>query len=78
MLDLENAEETEIKLKTSVGSQKNQGNTRKTSTPALLITPKPLTVWIITNCEKNFKDMGIPGPPYLLPEKSVCRSRSNS
>ena len=55
MLDLENAEETEIKLKTSVGSQKNQGNTRKTSTPALLITPKPLTVWIMTNCE-----MGIP------------------
>ena len=28
---------------------------QKTSTSALLITPKPLTVWIITNCGKFFK-----------------------
>ena len=28
---------------------------RKTSTSALLTTPKPLTVWIITNCGKFFK-----------------------
>ena len=27
----------------------------KTSTSALLTTPKPLTVWITTNCEKFFK-----------------------
>ena len=38
-----------------------QENSRKTSTSASLTTLKPLTVWIITNCEKNFKDMGIPG-----------------
>ena len=36
MLDLENAEETEIKLKTSVGSQKNQGNTRKALTKNMM------------------------------------------
>ena len=41
--------ELEIKLPTSVGSNK-QGNTRKASTTALLTTPKPLTVWITTNC----------------------------
>ena len=30
-LDLEKAEETEIKLPTSTGSQKKQGNSKKTS-----------------------------------------------
>ena len=53
-LDLEKAEETEIKLPTSVGLQKKQGNSRKTSTPAPLIMLKPLTVWITTNYGKFF------------------------
>ena len=43
-LDLEEAEEPEIKLQTSVGSSKKQESFRKTSTSALLIMPKPLTV----------------------------------
>ena len=43
-LDLEKAEEPEIKLPVATGSSKKQGNTRKTSTSALLIMPKPLTV----------------------------------
>ena len=43
-LDLEKAEEQEIKYPTSDGSLKKQENSRKTSTSALLITPKPLTV----------------------------------
>ena len=34
-----------------------QESSRKTSTFALLTTPKPLTVWITTNCEK-FLEMG--------------------
>ena len=34
-------------------------------------------VWIATNCGKYFRD-GNTRPPYLPPEKSVCRSRSNS
>ena len=54
-LDLEKAEEPEIKLPASVGSAKKQENSRKTSTSALLTTPKPLTVWITTNCGKFFK-----------------------
>ena len=57
-LDLEKAVEPEIKLPTSTGSQKKQENSRKTFTSASLITPKPLTVWIITNCGK-FLEMGI-------------------
>ena len=51
-LDLENAEETEIKLPKSVGSQKKQGNSRKMSNFDLLIMPKAFTVWITTNSEK--------------------------
>ena len=43
-LDLEKAEEPEVKLPTSAGSSKMQESSRKTSTFALLTTPKPLTV----------------------------------
>ena len=46
--------EPEIKLPTSVGPLENQESSRKTSTFALLTTPKPLTVWITTNCGKFF------------------------
>ena len=51
-LDLEKAEEPEIKLPTSTKWYKKQESSRKTSTFALLTTPKPLTVWITTNCGK--------------------------
>ena len=54
-LDLEKVEEPEIKLPTSVGSSKKQDSSRKTSTSALLTIPKPLTVWIKTNCGKFWK-----------------------
>ena len=49
-LDLEKAEEPETKLPTSVGLSIKQDSSRKTSTSALLIMPKPLTVWITANC----------------------------
>ena len=58
-LDLEKAEEPEIKLPTTFGSLKKQENSRKTSTSALMSTLKPLTVWITTNW-KILKEMGIP------------------
>ena len=48
-LDLEKAEEPEIKLPTSVGSLKKQKRSRKTSISSLLTMPKPWTVWIATN-----------------------------
>ena len=38
-----------------------QESSRKTSTSALLTMPKPLTVWIKTNCEKH----GNTRPPDL-------------
>ena len=43
-LDLEKAEEPEIKLPTSAGPSKKQESSRKTSTSALMTMPKPLTV----------------------------------
>ena len=54
-LVLEKAEEPEIKLPTSAGSSKKQESSRKTSISALLIMPKPLTLWITTNCGKFLK-----------------------
>ena len=58
-LNLDNAEEPEIKLPTSVGLLKKQESSRKTSISALLTMPKPLTVWITINW-KILQEMGIP------------------
>ena len=54
-LDLEKAEEPEIKLPTFAGSSKKQESSRKTSISALLTMPKPLIVWITINLGKFFK-----------------------
>ena len=54
-LDLEKAEESEIKLPMSVGSSKKRESSRKTSISALLSMPKPLTVWITINYGKFLK-----------------------
>ena len=51
-LVLQKAKEPEIKLPTSTGSLKKQEKSRKTIMSALLIMPKPLTVWITINCGK--------------------------
>ena len=70
-LDFKKAEEPEIKLPTSVGSLKKQECSRKNSTSALLTMPKPLTMWITTNCgsqqivENSGRD-GNTKPPDLL------------
>ena len=53
-LDLEKAEEPEIKLP-SGGASKKQESSREASTSALLTMPKRLTAWITTNCGKFLK-----------------------
>ena len=58
-----------------VRSSKKQESYRKTSTPALLTTQKPLTVWITTNYGKFLKRWEY---QIIIPEKPVCKSRSNS
>ena len=73
-MDLEKAEERYIKLPTTTGSLKKRVP-EKSSTSALLVMPKPgmekQTV------EKPSRDENT-RPPDLPPEKSVCKSRSNS
>ena len=58
-LVLEEAEEQEIKLPTSIGSLKKKESSRKTSTSALLTMLKTLTCWS-HNLWKILKEMGIP------------------
>ena len=54
-----------------------QESSRKTSTSALLTMPKPLMCGPQQTLENSEGD-GNTRPPDLAPEKSVCRSRSNS
>ena len=74
-LDLEKAEEPEIKLPTAAGSSKKQESSRKTSTSAVLTMSKPLTVWITTNCGKFLKETGNTRPPDLPLEKPCVQVR---
>ena len=74
-LDLEKAEEPEIKLPTFAVSQKKQENSRKAS--ASLTTLKPLTVRITTNW-KILKRNETTRPPYLPPKEPVCWTRSDN
>ena len=67
--------EREIKLSTSIGSSKEQQSSKK-STSALLTKPKPLTCGSQQTVESSQRDGNI-SPPYLPPEKSVCKSRRN-
>ena len=76
-LVLEEAEEPEIKLPTSAGSWKKQESSRKTSISALLTIQ---SLWLRGSQQtvENYSRDGNTGPPYLPPEKPVCRSGSNS
>ena len=49
--------------------EKKQESSRKTSISALLIMPKPLTVWIMTNW-KILKEMEI--PDHLTDSWEIC------
>ena len=76
-LNLEKAEAPEIKLPTSVGLSKTQENSRKTSTSALWLCQ---SLWLCGRQQtlENSERDGNTRPPDLPPEKSICRSRSNS
>ena len=74
-LDFEKAEEQEFKLPTSSGALKSKRAPEKNI--YFYFIPKPLTVWVTTNCGNSSRDENIK-PPNLPPENSVCRSRRNS
>ena len=75
-LDLEKAEEPEIKLPKFLGLWRKQRSSRKTSTSALLTMPKPWTVWITTKAVENSERDGNTRPPDLPPEKSICNQEA--
>ena len=50
---------------------RKQESSRKTTTSALLTTPKPLTVWITTNCGNSSRD-GTTRPPTLPASWEIC------
>ena len=78
-LVLEKAEEPEIKLPTSAGSSKKQDSFRKTSTIyfCFIDYAKAFDYLDHKKLENSSRD-GNTRPPDLPPEKSACRSRSNS
>ena len=75
-LNLEKAEEPEIKVP-SIRSSKKQESSRKASTSALLTMQ---SLWLCGSPQtvENSSRDGTTRPPDLPPEKSVCKSRSNS
>ena len=76
-LDLEKAEEPEIKLPTSIGSSKSK---RVPEKHLFLLYWLCQSLWLCQSQQtvENSSRDGNTRPPPLPPEKSVCRSRSNS
>ena len=75
-LDLEKAEEPEIKLPTSVGSQKKQ-EVQKNIYFCFIDYPKAFDCEDQNKLENSSRD-GNTRPPDLPLEKSICRLGSNS
>ena len=76
-LDLEKAEEPEIKLPTSLGSSKKQESSRKNIYFCCIDFVKAFNCVDHNKLENSSRD-GNTRPPDLPPEKSVCKSGSNS
>ena len=77
-LFLEKAEESEIKLPTSAGSSRKQESFRKKHQFLLYWLCQSLWLCGSQQTVENSERDGNTRPPNLPPEKSVCRSRSNS
>ena len=75
-LDLEQAEKPEIKLPTSDGSSKKR-EFQKNIYFCFIDYDKTFDLVDYNKLENSSWD-GNTRPPYLPPEKSVCRSRNNS
>ena len=77
-LDLEKAEEPEIKLPTSTGLQKKTREFQKNIYFSFIYYAKAFgcvdhnKLWKILKRDRNTR------PLYLIPQKPVCRTRNNS
>ena len=77
-LDLEKAEEPEIKLPTSTGSSKKAKEFKKNIYFCFIDYAKAFDCVDHKKTVENSSRDGNTRPPNLPPEKSVCKSRSNS
>ena len=77
-LDLEKAEEPEIKLPTSTGLQKKTREFQKNIYFCFIDYIKAFDSVDHNKLWKVFRRDGNTRLPYLPPEKTVCRSRNNS
>ena len=73
-LDLEETEEPEIKLPTSIGLSKKGREFQKNV--YFFIDYTKVFDYVDHNKLENFSRDGNTRLPYLLPEKAVCRSKS--
>ena len=73
----EKTEESEAKLPTFTGLEREQGNFRKIYTSASLTTLKSLTMGSQETMENSSRDENT-RPLYLSPEKPVCWLSNNS
>ena len=76
-LDFKKAEESETRLPTSTGSSKKQESSRKNIYFSFIRYAKAFDFVGYNKLENSERD-GNTRSPYLPPEKSVCKSRSNS
>ena len=76
-LDLEKTEEPEIKLPTSIRTSKKAREFQKNIYFCFIDYTESFD-FVDHNKLENSSRGGNTRPPYLPPEKSVCRSRSNS
>ena len=76
-LDLEKAEEPELKLPTSGGSLKKQENSIKKNICFCFTDYVKAFDYVDHNTLENSSRNGNTRPSYLPPEKSVCRLKSN-
>ena len=77
-LGLEKAEEPEVKLPTFVGSWREQRNSRKNIYFCFIHYAKAFECVDHNKLWETIKEIGIPDPTYLSPEKPMHKSRNNS
>ena len=77
-LDLEKTEKPEIKLSTSIGSQKKQRSSTKNIYFCFIDYAKAFDSVDHNKLWKILKKMGIPDHLTCLLRRSVCRSRNRS
>ena len=76
--DLENTEDPEIKLPRTLNNRKSKRILGKKNYFCFIDCVKAFACMDHNKLWKILQEMRIPKPPYLPPDKPVCKLRSNS